>query len=276
LTQDYVNANLDTMRIASFNIYNGAQDTYPLLLEFVANHDIDVLCLQEANEWQHGSPSRLEKFACATGLSHYVFGDSNTDCKLATFSRLPIVASRVHTEGLWHCAVQTTIRVSEQTVPVWNTHLNPFHEDRRLPEAAFLARAAKNGIIAMDSNSLSRADSYPPTLIEELASHGNDRYGDKELRYDVTDYFARHGFIDAAAALGVQENTFPARTDTELFPPELRLDYIFVPPKLADTLEGVEVIKNPETMKISDHFPLVVQLGNRLLSGMVNRAASLN
>jgi exonuclease III len=97
------------MRIVSQNLYNGAQDTYSELQEFVTRQNADILCLQEANGWNDGTPSRIEDFSAKVGLPYTVFGDSNTRFKLATLSRLPILSSEVITDGFWHSAVRTTV-----------------------------------------------------------------------------------------------------------------------------------------------------------------------
>lgn len=227
---------------------------------FVINHAIDVLCLQEANGWQEGDPSRMEDFANSTGLSHAVFGDSNTASKLAVFSQVPIGYSRLHTAQFWHCAMQIGFDIGGQTLELWNTHLNPFDEDKRLLEAAFIAGQAQDAIIVGDMNSLSRQDRYPDKLAQNFQDLGNTRYGDGLLRYDVTDHFVENGFVDAAASARKIKLTFPARTDCENSPQPMRLDYMFVQEGLARTILDVAVVKNGLTARISDHYPLVTTL----------------
>lgn len=249
------------MRIASYNILDGAPDTYPLLVNFVKRLDLDILCLQEANDWHQGNPSRLETFAKETGLPHFVFGDSNTQCKLVIFARFPIMNQHVYTDGLWHCAIQATVLTGTRAIDIWNVHLNPFDEDKRLEEARFITRHARNALIIGDMNSLSRADNYPPDMIEDLAERGNKRYGEKALRFDVTDYYARQGFIDAAAALGANAKSVPTQGIIDaLLPDSVRLDYMFIPPTLVADVREVKVVKDQYTDKISDHYPLVMTI----------------
>ena len=57
------------MRIASYNLYEGAQTTQAELRDIVDEQRLDVLCLQEANVWADGTLARLEEFAGATGLN---------------------------------------------------------------------------------------------------------------------------------------------------------------------------------------------------------------
>lgn len=83
------------MRIASYNLFEGARDTSAQLENFVEQQEIDILSIQEANGWQDGDPSRLAQFAKNTGMESYIYGDSNSRFKLAIFSRLPIISSTV-------------------------------------------------------------------------------------------------------------------------------------------------------------------------------------
>ena len=53
------------MRIASYNLYEGAQNTRAELRNFVNEQELGVLCLQEANGWADGTPTPLEDFANA-------------------------------------------------------------------------------------------------------------------------------------------------------------------------------------------------------------------
>lgn len=249
------------MRVASYNIFEGARDTYSLMKEFVIQQELDVLCVQEANGWHLGRPSRLTDFAASTGLTNYMFGDSNTESKLATFSRLPIVEASLHTEKLWHCAVQAVIQDRDRELALWNVHLNPFDEDERLQEARFITAHALGAIVMGDMNSLARVDKYPDSLLDDLTSQGNKRYGDTALRYDVTDHYSSAGFVDAAAVLGANVKTVPTHAMVDVIPPEtLRLDYMFVPDQLMSAIKGIQVIKNEVTNKISDHFPVVMTL----------------
>lgn len=250
------------MRIASYNLYEGAQDTYSQLQEFVAEQNPDVLCLQEANGWDSGTPSRLEEFGETTGLPHYVFGNSNTRFKLATFSRLPLLASEVVTDGFWHSAVRTTVGYKDDALDVWNVHLNPRGEDERVKEIARLIALTDTNrptVITGDFNSLSALDQYPDEMLSVLATQGITKFGVDRLRFDVTERLTRAGFVDAANELISATNTVPTPANKDMYhATEMRLDYMFVTKVLARSLGSVHVPKNLLTDVISDHYPLVV------------------
>jgi exodeoxyribonuclease-3 len=250
------------MKVVSYNIENGARHTYFLLQQLIRNEAPDVLCMQEADHWHEGDLSRMEDFALSLGFRAVIFGDSNTDCKIITFSKLPVEESQVFTDGFTHCAVRAIISDGAHKVAIWNTHLDPFDEEARMREARFIAReVTADSIIMGDMNSLSRADKYTDTFLEGLRHQGNDRYGTTVLRYDTTDYFSDKGFVDVAAAKRRNANTFPARSGIEPFHCHtMRLDYIFAPSQWLDAFSSVEVIKNELTHRISDHFPITFQL----------------
>jgi endonuclease/exonuclease/phosphatase family metal-dependent hydrolase len=249
------------MRIASYNLYEGAQNTGAELRDFVAEQELDVLCLQEANGWADGSPSQLEEFARATGLNSQVYGDSNTRFKLATFAKAPITDSTVHTDGFWHSAVHSVVQLDDAPLHIWNVHLNPGTEDQRLAEAKLLMSLIdpnEHTLITGDFNSLSRTDHYPDGLIHDLAAKGIAKFGTNSLRYDVTDYFTEAGLVDVAASLNQRSNTVPTPANQDVYhAAELRLDYMFATQGLARVIKEIAVIKTPLTDVISDHYPIV-------------------
>ncbi len=248
----------------SYNLYEGAQDTYSQLREFVAKTAPDVLCLQETNDWNDGSPSRLDEFGEQVSLPHHIFGDSNTRFKLATFSRAPIVSSQVLTDGFWHAAIKTTVEYEGSTLDVWNTHLNPRGEDNRVAEAGKLVELVDPGrptIITGDFNSLSSVDAYPDDMAAGLAVQGITKFGTDRLRYDVTRRLTQAGFVDAAAELGTTTSTVPTPANTDMFhAAEMRLDYMFVSGSLVQSLRSATVPKNLLTDVISDHYPVVLDI----------------
>lgn len=262
------------MRVGSYNVFEGARDTYDLLIEFVKRENLDVLCIQEATGWD---ARKVDDFAENTGLQYKLLGKSNTVCNLATFSRHKIDKnrSRVYRDGLWHCAVQTTIEPATPGSPaikLVNFHLNPFSPLHRAREARLIAKLAEGGIAVGDANNPSQGDAYPSSLAADLAREGNLRYLEADgggLSFETTDYFTEHGYVDVAAAHEANTNTFPARTDTgEENMHELRLDYFYADQRIAPAIQEIVVIKDDLTARISDHYPSVVTV-NPLRLGAV-------
>lgn len=168
------------MRIVSYNLFEGAQNNYDQLKQFIGEYNPDIVCLQETNGWDNGSPSRLERFCKDTGLSHHVFGRGNTVYTLATVSKVPILSSTVHKDGFWHCAVHIKVMFGTEFLNIWNVHLSPVDEISRLAEVKRLIAMInidENTIVVGDFNSLSREDNYPNALHKELLKLNIIKFG---------------------------------------------------------------------------------------------------
>lgn len=252
------------MKFVTYNLFEGASTTKTELAEFINGEQPDVVCLQEANGWGDNEQSRAKEFASEVGLPFYVYGDSNTRFKLATFSRTPFVSSEVHKNGFWHSAIRASVQHGSDTIDVWNVHLDPRSETNRLDEATVLASMVsktKRAIAMGDFNSLSMADEYDPDLIEQLRSKGIRKFGEVALRYDVMDYFAEQGLVDVAQTLSTNEWTVPTPANTDAHHADkLRLDYMITTQDLAPSVTSMAVVKNELTDKISDHYPLVATI----------------
>jgi exodeoxyribonuclease-3 len=252
------------MKVVSYNLFEGAGATKSELAEFINGEQPDIVCLQEANGWGDDEQGRNKEFASEVDLPFYVYGDSNTRFKLATFSRTPFVGSEVHKNGFWHSAIKASVQHSGDTIDVWNVHLDPRSEANRLDEASVLASMvskAKKAIAVGDFNSLSATDDYAPDLIEQLRSKGIRKFGEIALRYDVMDYFVAQGLVDVAQALGTNEWTVPTPANTDAHHADrLRLDYMLATQDLASSITSMATVKNKLTDKISDHYPLVVTI----------------
>lgn len=248
------------MKIVSYNLFEGANETTAALEEFVNNEYPDVVCLQEANGWGDDNERRAKEFAEKTGLSHWIYGDSNTRFKLATFSRFPFVNSTVHKDGLWHSAIQAGVRLPDNNVAeIWNIHHNPRNEDDRIREAKKLTSImGTKALIMGDFNSLSRSDDYDPGLVKQLNAKNIQKFGETALRFDVMDLWDEQGLTDIALHLGANIWTVPTPANKDLnHADRLRLDYMLATPSLLPSIVSLATPKNDLTDKISDHYPLV-------------------
>lgn len=259
------------IRIASYNLWNGSKETYNRLVDYVKEQHFDVLCLQEVNGWQDGNFAKLNDFMDRAGFTDNEFGNSNSEYKLATLTTLPIISKTVHQEGFWHCVIETHVKFSDKELVIFNVHLDPWKEDPRVKEVERLLNKVdpnKLNIITGDFNSLSQQDNYPPDFLAMLQKQRFYKFGQDALDFRVTDMLTRAGFIDAAAHLGRMDITVPTSygesdKNTEAVPVSevpARIDYAFVSSSLASMIKDFQVIKNEETDKISDHFPIVLTL----------------
>lgn len=259
------------IRIASYNLWDGSKRTYFRFIDFVKEQHFDVLCLQEINGWQDDNFAKLNDFADRTGFTDNEYGNSNSEFKLATLSTLPIVSKTVHQEGFWHCVVEVHVKLGDTELVIFNVHLDPWKEDPRVLEVERLLNKIDGGvatIITGDFNSLSRQDNYPPEFLTTLQQRKFYKFGQDQLEYRVTDKLAEAGFTDVAANLAHMDITAPtpygeSEADSEGVPVSeapARVDYVFANTKAMAFVKDFEVIKNEETNKISDHYPIVVTL----------------
>lgn len=259
------------IRIASYNLWDGSKRTYFRFIDFVKEQHFDVLCLQEINGWQDDNFAKLNDFADRTGFTDNEYGNSNSEFKLATLSTLPIVSKTVHQEGFWHCVVEVHVKLGDTELVIFNVHLDPWKEDPRVLEIERLLNKVDGGvatIITGDFNSLSRQDNYPPEFLTTLQQRKFYKFGQDQLEYRVTDKLAEAGFTDVAANLAHMDITAPtpygeSEADSEGVPVSeapARVDYVFANTKAMAFVKDFEVIKNEETNKISDHYPVVVTL----------------
>jgi exodeoxyribonuclease-3 len=252
------------MRIASYNLFEGAQDTFPQLIKLAVEEDFDILALQEVNGWQEDDFAKAKDFAKAANMPYFAFADSNTRFKLATFSKTPILGTDAHSEGFWHAALETQVAYDGAELTIFNTHLNPRSEEDREGEAKKLlglVDLGKSVLITGDLNSLSSADHYPDGLYYELKKRGISKFGKEAIKLAVTDELVTAGLVDVAARLGTAETTVPTDFNTDKnHEVPLRLDYMFATTSLLSTVKDLRVIKSPQTNAISDHYPIVLEL----------------
>jgi exodeoxyribonuclease III len=259
-----------TIRIASYNLWNGADKSFNRLIDFAKTQAFDVLCLQEINGWQNNDFARLKEFVDRAEYDDYIFGNSNSEYKMATVSMLPIEFSDIYVEGFWHCVILSRIQVDGFEITVVHVHLDPWHEEPRLKELQRLFNLIdinRPTIIVGDINSVSREDNYPPEFLSELQKRNFTKFGQNSLDYRVTDYLANAGLVDAAAKIGKFDTTAPSLFGTYSSHEEIpaseapaRIDYFFVSENLAPLIKNYEVIKTNTTNHISDHYPIVLTL----------------
>lgn len=252
-------------KILTYNLRNGAEKTYDVLVEFVKQEAPDILCIQEANGWADNDSQQIKNFAKQINFPYFSLGNSNTDFKLVTFSKLPIVKSRCITEGFWHSALKTVILWNNEQLTIWNVHLDPRTPINRQKEVtrllSYIQRPLQKVIITGDFNSISRADIYPDDTLKKLLAVGIKKFGITRLSYNVMSSLEKFGLIDVAAVHNATFNTVPTdANEDDDHSITLRLDYFIVSPDINSKTVNVSVPKNTYTNRISDHYPIVLEL----------------
>lgn len=246
------------MKILTYNIGNGARRTLKSLIAYVNLENPDILCIQEANEWQDGSPSYLRQFSDATGFKYWEFGKSKTGFNLIIFAKKPIISSQTYHSGFWHSAVHAEIPYGDTSLHVWNVHLDPKAPQFRIKEIHKLLRLTKHQeklIVTGDLNSIKSSDPYAPNLLEELLDIGITKFGRDKLSFAEIETLTGSGLID------MMSNSFETTVPTPYNKDAnhaigLRLDYILASSSVASNISDVTVVKNIMTDEISDHYPI--------------------
>ncbi|HEX7963207.1 MAG TPA: endonuclease/exonuclease/phosphatase family protein [Candidatus Saccharimonadales bacterium] len=251
-----------SVRVATYNLFEGAGGSYNRLVEFVRTSQLDVICLQEINGWEDNDFARLKDFTDKVLFVGFAYGNSNTEYKLATVSKHAIIDRKLHAEAFWHAALEIKVRLGDRDVTIVNAHLDPWKEESRDREIARLLSGLQPGqptIITGDFNSLSRQDNYPPELLAQLQAKGISKFGTQSLELRVIDRLLAAGYVDVFAAAGQFQPTVPSafNQDKDHEVP-VRVDYMFVSPDLAPLVSKVELAKTDLTDAISDHYPLIV------------------
>ena len=250
------------IKIISYNLFRGANATRNELVSFIQRENPDILCLQEINGWQQNDFEILKDVAQQSGMHTYVYGDSNSDYKLATLSKYPVESSSIYQSGIWHSMIDSTFEIDNHIIRVVNVHLNPNSEKCRRDEIRHLLTKLDHNtptMIVGDFNSLSRRDKYPDSLLSRLQATGIDKFGDNKLVYDVTDLLEDEHYMDMAYELESIANTVP--TDSNIDKNHsipLRLDYAFANKTLQESVRELKVLKTDLTNTISDHYPLSI------------------
>jgi exodeoxyribonuclease-3 len=239
-------------RILSYNICRGGKGREQALGHVIAACRADLVVLQEATD-----PDVVGRLAKATGMEQH---GSRAGQSLGFLSR-----SRVPKFG-WHKPRMSRHAFLEIELPaaqarVFGVHLSAVHaawtERRRVVELQALLKsvaAHQDGIhlLTGDFNTLAPGElldfSRLPHRLRALVwlSGGKIRWRTIQMVLDG-------GYVDGFRSLhpDVPGRTFPT------WDPHVRLDFVFVPRRIASLLTSCEVMDVPRAREASDHLPLL-------------------
>ena len=259
------------MRIATWNI-NSIRMRIQLVIDFIKEHDIDVLCLQETKTEDQYFPSAA--FAEA-GWSHQVFRGEKSYNGVAIISRHALSVSQ---HSNWagksdcrHIAANTAdgVRIDNFYVPAGGDIADPnenpkfAHKLQFIDEMTqhFLAKPPKRQILLGDLNIAPLAeDVWSSKQLLKIVSHTPvETDALKKLIADCGWYDAVRGYFGDDAKL-YSWWSYRAR-DWAVSDRGRRLDHIWVSHDLADAVEEVLIhrgLRNAE--KPSDHVPVVITI----------------
>jgi exodeoxyribonuclease-3 len=261
------------MRVLSYNTLFGGWDgnedrRFQLQAEIVTGPKPDVLLVQEAKQFESGGGQRLYQVEAAFQMRAFLAVAPHTGQNTAIFVREGIrpVSFEADAVHFHHAAAFGAFRVPgvEQPVTFISAHLCPFGPEVRLREASYLVNHAapdRFTLLAGDFNSVSPFD--PEPALSELPGHFRARYASadgKTADRRVLQLLYHAGFEDIAHRFNRHTDpTVPgaAFKGTEFV--QFRSDYILTSAALAEKAVAYEVIKNDQTDKASDHYPILAE-----------------
>ena len=259
------------MRIATWNI-NSIRLRIQLVIDFIREYDIDVLCLQETKTEDKYFP----KLAFAeAGWSHQVFRGEKSYNGVAIIARAPLSDSQ-HFEWAGksdcrHISAVTAdgLRINNFYVPAGGDVADPVenpkfaHKLQFIDEMTrhFLANRPKRQILVGDLNIAPLAeDVWSSKQLLKVVSHTPvETDALKKLITDGGWYDAVRGYFGADAKL-YSWWSYRAR-DWKASDRGRRLDHIWVSHDIADTVQGVSIHRALRSAdKPSDHVPVVITI----------------
>lgn len=256
------------MKVMYINLFEGCQEKerFNRVISFIKNKNPDFLGLSELNEWDKNNFAKLKEFQSKIGLHNVIFCASNQGYHLALFSKYQIENSIVQNKGFNTGIIKVISSVGKKRISIILTHLNARNEDLRLKEVNIIKKhfnPEENVILMGDLNSLSPLDTYDERkLLDKLKKIGLKKFGSRSLKKEVIKKLTKMGLIDAVKKFS---NSFEYSVPTtynkdEAHFAKLRLDYIFVTKSLSSLLKDARIIRNKETNRLSDHFPIIAEI----------------
>ena len=245
-----------TYRILSYNIRRGGGGREAALAAVIRSASADVVVLQEATR-----PEVVERVAQAAGMQQWA---SRSDESLAFMSRAPVAHHEWHKPRVSRHAFLEIVPATT-TWRVFGVHLSAVHaawtERRRVFELRALLRsiaAHQQGphVLIGDFNTVAPGDLLDirrlPHRLRALVwlSGGH-------IRWKTIATVLSAGYVDAFRRLHPTDVGFTLPTPE----PHVRLDYAFVPGGFVQQIRECDVLKPRDAAAASDHFPLLLEVG---------------
>jgi len=252
---------MSELKVLSYNILEGLQHSQvqiDVFVEWVTKHDPDITFYQELNGWTEESFAELAR-RCGHSFSAKITQDGY---RMGISSKHELCDVQRVTEGfrLGYVYAKTL------DYHLFAIHLNAHSQPERLKEITQVLEHAKslpqdsNIMIVGDFNSLAESDD---AAYQDADFVKNLRVTQPNftLEYAVTNTILAAGFTDAYK---LHHNEFKRSLPTakRIYPGDAgrRIDYAFLSPALKDQCNSAEIIHDPITRFLSDHYPLVFTL----------------
>ena len=250
------------MRLLTYNILWGGQEREAEIVEVIQAVDPDVVVVQEAL-----GVARFQRIAAALEMTSCLAERrGRLSVRVGLLSRLPILDFRtLHLWPVWPSCLQATVKLaSGRPLTVFGLHLAAYHawflEWWRKYQVRALLRyirqtAPGQHLLAGDFNAMARGDQA--SLAEApLWVKAQTWFQMGRILHWALEPLLDAGYIDCFRKLHPEEDGFTLPSSH----PQVRLDYIFAAPPLAEVLRECRVVTSPEEVVLaSDHLPVLAE-----------------
>jgi exodeoxyribonuclease III len=239
-------------RLLTYNILHGGAGRVDPIASVINSCAPDLVLLQEATD-----PAIVERIAEATGMPEWrAFARQS----LGFLSRRPVAFSTWIRPRISRHAFIEVVPAGEQ-LRLFGVHLSAVHaawtERRRVMELRALLRSVarhQDGfhVLSGDFNTVAPGEELKlqrlPFRLRPLVWMTGGR-----IRWRTIQTVLDAGYVDAYR-LRHPHDPGPTLPTSD---PHIRLDYVFVPQQYAGRILNCDVVRHPDAVKASDHFPVV-------------------
>lgn len=264
------------LKVISYNILQGFREDDPELkksfMKWADSINPDVIAFQEMNGYTN---EELKELGQKMGYP-YTALVRETGYPPAIISKYPLKNTGKITEGLLHGFLYTQILDQHFVV----LHLNPFSYKKRNEEIRIVLDQLSNVpekesvLIMGDFNSLAPTDSLfygknDEKLVlmkeKELENDKIRNLNNENLDYSVIQLIIDAGYIDTWKQMHPENYTKSAPTSSMRSDPanDVRIDYIWINEAMRPRLKNSTIIKDDLSERLSDHYPMLLELKNR-------------
>ena len=243
-----------TLRLLSYNIRCGGRGREQRIAEVIRAAAPDLVVFQEASD-----PRVVERVAELAGMPRWAARPAHSTGYL---SRVRVEGHEWHhPPGARHAFLEVVLGGGAR---VFGLHLSArfskWSERRRAREIGLLLegiREHQHGphVLVGDFNTLAPGEVLEtrrmPAWIQALIWLSG-----RDIRRETIGRVLEAGYADAFRLLHPEDrgHTFPT------WDPHVRLDYVFLPARDAHRLKSCDVMRLPEAVRASDHFPLRAEI----------------
>jgi exodeoxyribonuclease-3 len=242
-------------RLLTYNIQHGGAGRTAAIARVINGCTPDLVLLQEATD-----PRNVEQLARATGMADWRAFPRQS---LGFLSRQPVSHCQwVRPRISRHAFVEVV--PAGDALRLFGVHLSAVHaawtERRRVLELrALLASVARHQhgfhVLAGDFNTVAPGEALElerlPLRLRPLVWISGGR-----IRWRTIQAVLDAGYTDAFRLKNPRDPGLTLPTSD----PHVRLDYVFVPARHAGHVLACHVVRTPEAVGASDHFPVVADL----------------